>query len=914
MLRSALAVVVTSTTLLSASVAVGQDSENPPTFSQRFDRFRKNLFGGDKDETIVAAPPARAGGRAPTNKPRPTGQSARNPQAGSRANAGAPPQNAPEAGPADTARAPRSSRRTFQPGYEPSPRQAMAQPADEPVSEMPQSSQVAEMEESQPVETPTTKTHTAYAGPKSTASKAPAANEPFEPSLEDRTLPATGGVTKRTAEIGKSGPERVAKSVPEESTAADVADELPKISSAKEESLAAKLDAANTTTTKSAPRTLEERLAAARTQQKAKTIRPAVEKKAPTAPAKPQTVEVATPAPAAVDPAAAEPVVAKKASKASQGEESSEQLAAHAAKSDPEVSIEPAKAAVSEEAAPVHRLARADKPAPKLPEAKTAEVKTPEATPVAEGLATSTPDDAVLFKQQSPVLSVETSGPRKIKIGSPAAYGVTMQNTGNVAAKDVVVSVKLPEWAEVAAATPRVGSARTVTLDGAAVLQWIIPSLDAKSRAELSLSVVPRKSRPFDLAVTWTHTPEISQASVEVQEPKLLMNLAGPDEIYFGEREVYKLTLSNPGTGEAENVVVRLLPTSAGDEQAVSHPIGNIAAGESKVVELELTAKQANTLEIKAEAVADGDLHSSIDEVIIVRRPELEVAVQGPRKQYAGTPATYKVRVTNPGNATAKNVQVAALLPRNASYLSSSDGGTVDGDQRKVTWTIGNLRAGADVTMAFKCLLTNPGGNTAQVACHADGDIRNQGAATTEVEALADLTLKIIDPQGPVPVGQEITYEVHVTNRGTKAADNVEIMAFFSPGIEPVAVDQGNHEISAGQIAFAPVARIEAGQELVYRIRARADRAANHVFRAEVACPTLETKLSADETTRFYVDDSLEPDEAAATAEPAATEDASQEAVDADVEVESAPVETEGDVDGAGKETVPQDLEEPQPE
>ena len=49
------------------------------------------------------------------------------------------------------------------------------------------------------------------------------------------------------------------------------------------------------------------------------------------------------------------------------------------------------------------------------------------------------------------------------------------------------------------------------------------------------------------------------------------------------------------------SVNLRLLPTSAGDEQAVSHPIGNIAAGESKVVELELTAKQTNTLEIKAE-------------------------------------------------------------------------------------------------------------------------------------------------------------------------------------------------------------------------------------------------------------------------------------------------------------------------
>ena len=76
----------------------------------------------------------------------------------------------------------------------------------------------------------------------------------------------------------------------------------------------------------------------------------------------------------------------------------------------------------------------------------------------------------------------------------------------------------------------------------------------AKKRCRLRL--VPRKGRPFDLNVQWTFSPIASQTMVDVQEPKLVMNIAGPDEVLFGQSKLYRLTLSNPGTGKAENVAI----------------------------------------------------------------------------------------------------------------------------------------------------------------------------------------------------------------------------------------------------------------------------------------------------------------------------------------------------------------------
>lgn len=896
MFRSAWLVPLTGVMLLTSQLTFAQERDaRPPSLGQRLDQFRKNLFGGGEEEVVEAPSKSnRKSGAMPARR----GTAQRrgsDTQPSMRPEAESTPQDTPLAeGPA------RSSRRTFQPGYQPNVRPPVPPPdtdvaesmrAPTPKTNVP--GPVSDIPEGMP---------SGYAGPKRASKPAtPVDKAASEPTAQDASLTADEPVEQ----VASRMPPRAAKSskAPKLPAGDDVDNSMTEtsepVSSATDVGVALPSG-------RRAPRTLEERLAAARSQQVADKSRSNMAARKSSTVSQEKRPEPAPVARLSKGKLAAEreqPLAQQSSDSAtvSQDEQTTESAAM------PEVA---AASNVERPARKPQRVARLDKELPRVESGATesgAAVTETKATVKSEPLAESADSgDRVLFTKQSALLSVETSGPRKIKIGAPAPYVVSIQNSGEVAAQEVMVSVKVPEWTEVVAAEPDAGAARTVMVEGNPCLQWTIPALAANTAAKLNLSVVPHKSRPFDLAVQFTHTPEASQALVEVQEPKLLMTLAGPDEVYFGEREIYKLTLSNPGTGEAENVVVRLLPTSAGDEQAVSHPIGTIAAGESKVIELELTARQANSLEIKAEADADGGLHATIDEVIVVRKPELQVAVQGPKLQYAGTPATYRVKVVNPGNATAKSVQVAALIPRGASYLSSSDGGSVDADQRKVTWTVGNLRAGAEAVVAFKCLLNNPGPNSAQVACNAEGEIRTQGSATTEVEALADLVLEIVDPQGPIPVEQDVSYEVHIRNRGTKAAENVEVVAFFSPGIEPVAVDQGRAEIGAGQISFDPVATLNAGQEVVYRIKAKADRAGNHVFRAEVTCPTLETKLSADETTRYYVDDSIEPDAAAAQSdEPATLTEDFEEPTAIETPVDSAPTE------GEPSDEVPADTDEP---
>jgi uncharacterized repeat protein (TIGR01451 family) len=462
------------------------------------------------------------------------------------------------------------------------------------------------------------------------------------------------------------------------------------------------------------------------------------------------------------------------------------------------------------------------------------------------------PANEKLLSEKFAALSIETTGPQRIAVGTESHFKVTLHNSSDVAARDVAVAIQLPEWAEVIDAEATLGDARLPTLgDPSSALTWKVREVAPRSREELVMQILPRKSQSFDMAIQWTQAPGSSQVHVEVQEPKLIMTLAGPKEVSFGEKAIYKLTFSNPGNADAENVMVKLLPIGAGDGAPDTHSIGTIPAGENKVVEMELVARQAGHLAIKAEATGDGGLHAALDEDVLVRRAALKIAAEGPKFQYARTVVNYTVRVTNPGNAACNNVQVAAQLPAKATYLSNTGGGQTDADDSRIVWTVRSLQPGEEKVFQFKCQLENAGLNRLQVAAAA-GELKDVATVATEIEALAELELEVVEPEGAFPVGEEVAYEIHITNRGTKTAEGVDVQAFLSNGIEAVSATGAKGEIAAGKVRFETIAGIGAGKEMVLKIKAKAQTAGNHVFRAEVFCKSLGSKLGEEGTTRFY--------------------------------------------------------------
>jgi uncharacterized repeat protein (TIGR01451 family) len=465
----------------------------------------------------------------------------------------------------------------------------------------------------------------------------------------------------------------------------------------------------------------------------------------------------------------------------------------------------------------------------------------------------------LLVENQTPIITSDIRGPKQVLVGRDATYSLRLHNQGDFAADDVVATVRIPSWADVVNTTTTRGVVRQAPAGAApGPIEWHLQRLESGASETLEVKLIPRSSRPLELGMTWTSAPVGSRAVVEVQEPKLKMNVSGPEEVLFGKPQLYRLTLSNPGTGAAENVMIELMPPGGGKGAVTSHRLGTLPAGASKTLEVELTPRQAGKLQVRASATAEGGLASSMTKDIFCRKPQLEVDWRGPEMTYVGTDATYFFRVRNPGTAPANDVTMTVALPEGMELVSASEGQSFRSDRGEVSWQVGALNPGDDFYSEIKCVVHKPGENQLNVvAATASGDLADSKRAETHVVALADLKLDVIDPTGPVPVGEDAVYEIHVQNRGANTAQDVNVVGLFSDGIEPVSAEGAQYDVADGRVTFHTIDSVPAGREIVLRIHTKATQPGTHVFRAEVLCRDLEIKLASEETTRFFDSTSL---------------------------------------------------------
>lgn len=463
-------------------------------------------------------------------------------------------------------------------------------------------------------------------------------------------------------------------------------------------------------------------------------------------------------------------------------------------------------------------------------------------------------DADVLISNQSPVILVQTRGPRTIVVGKPATYTFVVRNASDNNAKDVVVNLNIPTWTQVQGQDASVGSARLTPDDrGNTVMRWAVGQLAAQGKETLKLQIVPKSSRPFDLGVTWSFNPARTRTQIQVQEPKLDVAVVGPADVLFGEKKIYTLTVSNPGTGDAEGVVVQLLPFIPSEDPAVRE-LGTLKAGARRTLEVELKARQTGRLHVRAEATGANGLRAAGQQEVFVRRAAVQVTAEAPEMKYAGSTANYRVRIANEGDAMARDVVAVATLPNGAADIRAKANGDINDTRSEIHWELGSLRPGAVRVLEFSCILTNAGENRVDVRSVAADNLSAVASARTTVESLADLKLTVNDPKGAIATGSEVVYEVRVTNRGTKDAKNISMVGYFSEGIEPSSIGGWTGKVHEGQVEMDHINRLGPGQELTIKITAIANRPGNHVFRAELTCNNPETRLASEEWTRFYGD------------------------------------------------------------
>jgi uncharacterized repeat protein (TIGR01451 family) len=272
-------------------------------------------------------------------------------------------------------------------------------------------------------------------------------------------------------------------------------------------------------------------------------------------------------------------------------------------------------------------------------------------------------------------------------------------------------------------------------------------------------------------------------------------------------------------------------------------------------MELSLRAERAGMVQNRIQVRGDAGLSGQHLVQIEVVAPQLQVAIEGPKRRFLNErAATYTLQIANPGTATARDVDLIAHLPRGMRFVSTDSQGQYDPSRHAVLWSLAELQPSQAGVVKLTAMPIEPGEQKIQVEGRGALNLSATADQLVLVEQSAELVHTVKDLDEVIEVGSDTTYEIRVKNQGTKAATNVRIAALMPAGLAATSGD-GPTRASGDptQIAFAPLERLNPQEEVIYKVQAQGRAAGDQIVRVQLSADDLPT-VTREESTRVYQD------------------------------------------------------------
>jgi len=476
----------------------------------------------------------------------------------------------------------------------------------------------------------------------------------------------------------------------------------------------------------------------------------------------------------------------------------------------------------------------------------------PVTVPVATALAAPVPGPRRLDGLQSPALSLEKFAPQEIQVGKAATFETIVRNTGQVTAQHVVVTDHVPQGTQLVNATPQYQHS-----PGGAIV-WQLGSLDPDEEVVITMELMPQAEGEIGSVAQVSFQ---TQASVRAlcTKPELAVEHTARDSVLIGDEIVFDIRISNPGTGAATGVVLEEdVPPGLTHPMGrrLERPVGTLQPDETRQLELVLKAAEAGALANVIRVRGDGGLFAEHRVQLEVVAPQVQVAVSGPSRRFLERQGAYEITVTNPGTAAATHVELVAELPPGLQFVSADQEGQYDRRDHLVYWTLVELPPQQPSVFRLTALPIETGPQELSVKSEADLGLSHEFQHTTNVEGITEVRFSVSDVQDPIEVGTETTYEIRVTNNGSKTAANVNVAAMLTNGMTPIEGDGPTSvQISGQQIVMDPVDELKPGAEAVYRIRVQGAQPGDHIMRVQLASDDAPNPVTKEEGTLVYSDD-----------------------------------------------------------
>lgn len=444
---------------------------------------------------------------------------------------------------------------------------------------------------------------------------------------------------------------------------------------------------------------------------------------------------------------------------------------------------------------------------------------------------------------QQPELKVEKVAPPEATVGEPLVYAIRVTNTGRSAAHDVVVEDRIPRGTTLDGTIPRAELADKR-------LTWRLGTIEPGGEQMIRIRVIPNEAGEIGSVATVRFVAEVAAATV-ITRPELALEMTGPAESAVGEQVVFHFVVTNRGSGDARDVVIRsLLPPGLEhpDGDDIEYPLGRIRAGETREIDLAVTAGEPGQLRGQGLVTIGSKTYAQQEAPVTVIPSRLLIRREGPARRFVNSKAEYVTTITNRSRRDLQQVTVEEQLPPGLELASMPEGAQFDRQRRTITWRFPLLRAGESNVVRTSVVGQSPG--TMEVVMRAGDASGNKAvlASKLEVAGVSSLAVNFSHDGRPIAVGEKVALKMTVTNRGTAPAQGVQALFEIPENMEFVTADGPvDYEQEGRIVRFAAVDEIKASGKQTFDIVLTAAESGTQRVTAQLMAPNLSEPLRNDE-------------------------------------------------------------------
>jgi uncharacterized repeat protein (TIGR01451 family) len=470
-------------------------------------------------------------------------------------------------------------------------------------------------------------------------------------------------------------------------------------------------------------------------------------------------------------------------------------------------------------------------------------------TTLSGGEGTGQPGGKQLEGPQSPRLSIQKFAPDEIQVGKQATFKVAVVNTGETPAAGVEIHDQIPKGTRLVGTVPR------ATRGARGELVWNLGTIAPGDESVVEMQLMPVAEGEIGSVAT-VHFSAAASARTTSTRPQLVVRTSMPSQVLIGEQVALIITISNPGSGTATGVVLsEQIPAglrhSSGND--LEYEVGDLKPGDTKKLELTLTAARAGKITNVLTARGEGNLRAEDRVTIEVLSPELSIAVSGSKRRYLEREATYKLSVANPGTAAAEEVELVAYLPSGLKFISANNAGYYEETDRSIRWRLQELPTGETGTVELVAMPVEEGQHKLRLKGTAKKGLAVEKEQPLSVEGITAIMFEAVDIQDPIEVGGETTYEIRVLNQGSKAATNVQVAVMLPPQMQAVAAEgPTRHVVDGNRILFDGLSRLAPKADITYRVRVKGLQPGDLRVSLKVKTNEMQTPVTKEESTRVY--------------------------------------------------------------